>query len=575
MENQIKIDNAVAAIRVSSIKQGLQGDSPDDQKKQIERFAQIHNITIKKYFVFLESASKEVQPLQEAVDYCKNPKNDIQLVIIKSIDRFTRGGSFFYEELKMQLVKYKIKLVDLYGIIGNQQVNTLDHLGIEFDWSVYFPTKKAEILEAERAKDEIRDILTRMIGAEIRYVRMGYRVRPAPYGYMNEKVETPHGKRVILKPHPEEAQYIIKMFELRVRKTLTDREIVEEVNKLGYKSREHFIRDPRDKLEIIGKRGGNKLTLKAFWAYIVKPIYAGINDEKWTDPEPVKTKFPGLISVELFNAANRGKVVLSEKDGGITIYKNKPEAWRVVKRLKNPNYPYKRYVLCPECNSSLYGSASRGRSGRYFPVYHCDRHARFSVSVNDFNLTIENFVKSIKVTEEGIKKFKEVVLKQWGERMENGQKEIENIDQKIQKLEMEKTLLGNKIAMLVSEDAIRIIEDKLKEVVAQIKDLEETKTKQVDKNTNMDMVAEVVGYFLEHLEFLLLGSPNPLKRAAYFGLLFTQTPTYQELVSRTARLAPYIKLINTLSDKLVLNCEPHRSRTCNLFLKRELLCQLS
>src|SRR3989344_2926207 len=127
MENQIKIDNAVAAIRVSSIKQGLQGDSPDDQKKQIERFAQIHNIIIKKYFVFLESASKEVQPLQEAVDYCKNPKNNIQIVIIKSIDRFTRGGSFFYEELKNQLVKRGIKLVDLYGVIGNQQINTLDH----------------------------------------------------------------------------------------------------------------------------------------------------------------------------------------------------------------------------------------------------------------------------------------------------------------------------------------------------------------------------------------------------------------------------------------------------------------
>lgn len=37
-------------------------------------------------------------------------------------------------------------------------------------------SKKSEILEAERAKDEIRDILSRMIGAEIRYVRMGYRV---------------------------------------------------------------------------------------------------------------------------------------------------------------------------------------------------------------------------------------------------------------------------------------------------------------------------------------------------------------------------------------------------------------
>lgn len=65
MDNQFKIENAVAAIRVSSIKQGLQGDSPDAQKEQIELFAKAHNINIKKIFVFLESASKEVQPVQE------------------------------------------------------------------------------------------------------------------------------------------------------------------------------------------------------------------------------------------------------------------------------------------------------------------------------------------------------------------------------------------------------------------------------------------------------------------------------------------------------------------------------
>jgi len=35
MDNLPKQDNAVAAIRISSIKQGLQGDSPEAQKEQI------------------------------------------------------------------------------------------------------------------------------------------------------------------------------------------------------------------------------------------------------------------------------------------------------------------------------------------------------------------------------------------------------------------------------------------------------------------------------------------------------------------------------------------------------------
>ncbi len=186
--------NAVAAIRVSSIKQGLQGDSPDAQKEQIEQFARTHNINVKKFFIFMESASREEQPVQEAIDYCKNPNNDIQQFIIKSIDRFTRGGSYLYDHLKMQLTKYNVRLVDIYGIIGTHDINTLEHLGVSYDWSNYSPTKKSEILEAERAKDEMRDIMSRMIGAEIRYVRLGYRVRTAPFGYKNNKVETAHGR---------------------------------------------------------------------------------------------------------------------------------------------------------------------------------------------------------------------------------------------------------------------------------------------------------------------------------------------------------------------------------------------
>ena len=236
MENQLpKVDNAVAAIRVSTTKQGTDGDSPEAQKEQLERFAKVHNINIKKIFIFMESASKEEQPMQKAVDFCKSPKNDIQLFIIKSIDRFTRGGSYSYDHLRLQLEKYGVKLVDIYGVISSQKVNTLEHLGISFDWSIYSPSKKTEILEAERAKDELRDIMSRMIGAEIRYARMGYWVREAPMGYVVEKIETPNGKRCVLKPHPLESKWIIKMFELRCRGTFNDHQIVDEVNKLGFK----------------------------------------------------------------------------------------------------------------------------------------------------------------------------------------------------------------------------------------------------------------------------------------------------------------------------------------------------
>lgn len=556
------MDNAVAAIRISSLKQGLQGDSPEAQKEQIERFAQSHNINIKKFFIFMESASKEEQPVQEAIDYCKNPKNDIQLFIIKSIDRFTRGGSYLYDHLKMQLVKENVRLIDIYGIIGSQDVNTLEHLGVEYNWSVYSPTKKSEILEAERAKDEMRDIMTRMIGAEIRYVRLGFRVRQPPFGYVNEKIETTHGKRVILKPHPTESQWISKMFELRARGTMNDHEIVEEINNLGYKSRIQYWRNPQDRTKIIGEKGGKPLSIKQFWSTIQKPIYAGVNVEKWTNGQPVKGKFKGIVSIELFNKANKGKIILTENDGEIRIWKNKPADWQLTKTVKNPDFPYRRYVLCPHCQKPLFGSASRGRSGKHYPAYHCNKRGHyFRVSAEEMEKTIKDFVLNLKINKEYVEELKKFVIDLWNKRQEETKADVSQVDNKILELKASAKATVDKIKFLTSEVAIKYMEEDLIKIEGEIKQLELEKIQQNKKDIDMELVMENVGYFLEHLEELLIGGSDSLKRAAYFGIIFDQTPTYQDLTSGTAKLAPYFGLKKGVSPLLVSDGDPTRIRT--------------
>ena len=266
------MQNAVAVMRVSFDRQGMDGDSIEHQKDQIDLYSSTRNITIKKYFIFIDSASKEQQPVQEAIDYCKNPKNKIDLFIIKSIDRFTRGGSSLYDHMKTELSKHGVKLIDIYGVINHQSINTLEHLEVEYAWSVYSPSKKSELLEAERGKDELRDILSRMIGAEIRYVRMGYRVRQAPFGYQNVKIETPQGKRYILGPHPIESVWIKKIFALKEQGLLTDRAIIEHVNEMGFLTRRRYKRDQNNINKITGIMGRQPLDLKLFDQLIRKPI---------------------------------------------------------------------------------------------------------------------------------------------------------------------------------------------------------------------------------------------------------------------------------------------------------------
>lgn len=556
MNPNIQLNNAIAAIRISSLKQGLQGDSPQAQQEQIERFAAAHNINVKKYFVFMESASKEQQPVQEAIDYCKDPKNNIQLFVIKSIDRFTRGGSYFYDHLKIQLTKCGVKLVDIYGIIGSQDVNTLEHLGVKYNWSVYSPTKKSEILEAERAKDEIRDILSRMIGAEIRYVRMGYHIAIPPFGYMNEKAETAHGKRVILAANPKEAKWIIKMFDLRIRGSMTDQQIVDEVNNMGFKSRKKYKRNPKDKTQIIGAAGSKPLTLKQFWKYIESPIYAGVFSHKWTQGKPVKGQFKGLISYETFNKANRGKIVISEVNGQVRVDKRKPAEWQLKKTVKNPDYPYKRYVLCPECKKPFFGSASRGHLGGKFPAYHCNRgHKYLRIKKRDFEGTIQNFVKGLKISKEYRAALKKDAIEEWEKRMRENKNDSSVIDEKIEQLQLSVASLTETAKKMSVESVIKSIETDILKAEKEIAQLQSEKEKKESEYINMEVIMDNIDYFLEHIEDLLLGSPDPLKRAAYFGILFKTAPTYDELKFGTPELERCIALNEVFKRTQSLNVD--------------------
>jgi archaellum component FlaC len=528
---------AVAAIRVSTTKQGTDGDSPEAQKEQIERFANDRGITVKKFFVFLESASKEQQPMQEAVDYCTNAKNGIDLFIIKSIDRFTRGGSLSYDMLKSQLESNKVQLVDIYGIISSQQVNTLDHLGFEYKWSVFSPSKKSEILEAERSKDELRDIMSRMIGAEIRYTQNGYWMRQAPIGYVSEKVETKHGKRCILRPHPAEAEHIIRIFELRAEGLLTDKQIAEKVSSLGFRTRIRYKRDNEDRTRIVQQMGDAKLTEKNLKKIVSNPIYAGINVEKWTNYQAIKCVFDGLVPIDLFNRANRGKKYIAVDGGNYQILRQKPKPHQMDKSQHNPDYAFRKFILCPECSSPLLGSASRGKNGKRYPAYHCSNHGHyFRIPKDAMEEKIMLFVKQLKVEDAKINTLIEAVREEYERRLKNNGSDNGRIDAQITALRGEISVTLGKIKFLNSPSAITYIESDVEAMEQKIRHLEREKD-QIAKQKPLDIesILRKARYFLEHLDELLLKQANPTRKAQLFGALFNQLPTYNDLDSGTQK----------------------------------------
>jgi site-specific DNA recombinase len=535
MQDSIANKNAVAAIRVSTSKQGTDGDSPEAQKEQIERFAQTHGIVIKKFFVFLESASKEQQPMQEAIDYCKNPKNHIELFIIKSIDRFTRGGSLSYDLLKTQLDTHDVSLVDIYGVIRSEKVNTLDHLGFEYKWSVYSPSKKSEILEAERSKDELRDIMSRMIGAEIRYTQMGYWMRRAPYGFTSEKIDTQNGKRTILKPEPTESKFMIKMFEMRASGRYTDREITDKLNDLGFTTRIKYIRSKTDPSKIVKQTGGNPLNERHLWRLVRKPIYAGVNREKWTNNQPVKCMFDGLVSVELFNKANKGKRIIIEGNNNEVFIQDKAPAEHLTnKNKRNPDFPYKKFIMCPQCNKPLLGSAPRGKNGNYYPAYHCDKRGHyFRVPKQEFEDSVVEFIANFKIAPDRLEKLFKAIEIAWKRTNTEYKIGIQALDNQVEELRQQAIVSVEKIKVLSSDTAIKYMEEDIMKIEKQIETLSGKRAELASKKpVKIGKVLARVKYFAENLDKLLLKQIDPIKRGQFFGAIFDKAPTYEEIKSR-------------------------------------------
>ncbi len=562
MQPQVK-QNAVIAVRVSSDKQFQEGDSPEAQREQLEQLAQSLDARVSKVFVFTQSGAKLEQPMQQAIDYCRDPKNDVQYFLIKSIDRFTRGGADFYSSLKKQLDTIGVKLVDKYGVIGQQRVNTLDHLGIEYSWSNYSPSEKVEYLEAERAKDELRDILTRVVGAEVRYTRLGYWMRQAPFGLMSEKTETGNGKRAILKPHPVEAPLIKRMFELRAAGIMHDNDIIKELNNMGFRTRVHYVRDKHDRTKIINKRGGNKLDKDAMDLLLRNPIYAGVNAEKWTQGKPVRLKSDSLVSIDMFNAANRGKIVIIEHGDEIEIQKEVAPPHQLNKGLKNPEFPYRKFIGCSKCGSPMYGSSSKGYNGTYYPAYHCNKSGHyFRVPKAELEATVAEFVRSIMLSQEQSDVIIGTVMGEWEDRQQNVADDLSRYDQQIKELEIEAELTVKKLKVLESEIAIKYMENDLMNIEKQIRELKVAREQKVaDEPVNMSKVIARVKYFLENLDELLLKQIDPIKKAQFFAVFFDKIPRYSEIKSRTEnpwKITEVSKLFELADPKLPVMVAPPR-----------------
>ncbi len=84
--------------------------------------------------------------------------------------------------------------------------------------------------------------------------------------------------------------------------------------------------------------------------------------------------------------------------------------------------------------------------------------------------------------------------------------------------------------MLSAEIALKAVEGDIITAKNQIDELEQAKQEKNIELINMEIVLDNITYYMEHLDELLLGTPDPLRKAAFFSVLFENTPSYDELL---------------------------------------------
>lgn len=206
--------------------------------------------------------------------------------------------------------------------------------------------------------------------------------------------------------------------------------------------------------------------------------------------------------------------------------------------MNNPDFAYKKVVACPQCGSTLLGSASKGKMGKYYPAYHCSKSGHyFRVPKAMFEQTIEDFVKRVQIAPERLDELMAAIEAAWSAKQQQATNDNQKLQERRQELETQIKVVVDRMKIVTSETAIKYMEEDIMKIESELRQLNNQPLDNGIETINMPVVLQYARYLVEHLLDILLHLRNPLRKAAFFGVLFDTTPNYEDLVGGTQKIA--------------------------------------
>lgn len=375
---------ALAYIRISDRKQ-IDGESPETQRKVIQKYADENHVVITDWFYDEAKSGKNAErtELQNLLKLAVKNSKKIDLVLVYRLNRGSRDAMSYYSQVKGVLAGKGI------GIRSASEPMVDDTpIGRYLEGVIVLNGQLDNEIKGSTTTDNMRSL-----------AMQGYWQHGPLLGYEKHTILNDVGKpRPTLTPDataPLVKKLLERFGEGDINRMQLHKYAVEE---LKLKTKPYTKKDgTRVPPKLIGKNG--------VFQIVERPEYAGYVHDKFTNYELVEGKHEALISRELYW---HNQKLISRKSKVKETYSK-----------HNPTYPLKEVLLCTGCSLPLYGSAPlSGGKKNNSPRYHCYRPkcpktvTKRSLGIGEAHQAWIDMLRNVQPTEGFLRGYKEILVRQ-------------------------------------------------------------------------------------------------------------------------------------------------------------------
>lgn len=313
--------NTVIYCRVSS-KEQVEGTSLESQELACKEYAARNHLNVVRVFVERGESAKYADRTQllEMLAFCGKREHGIQQLLVWKVDRLARNvGDHF--NIKATLLKQGARVVSVTEPIDAKPEGKL-----------------LETILAGFAQFDNDIRAARTVQGMRRKIQEGIFPWKPPLGY---KGSAQSGSKKTEPDQPEQPAFGIlqQAWNEFATGAYTKAQMLCLMTSRGLRT-----------------RTGTPLTNQAIDHIFGNAFYAGIIHDPWSGEEHTGRHLP-MVSRDTFNAVQQ---IFARRNRSVPHQEIRPE------------FPLRTFVRCGNCESTLTGSFSRGRSNLY-PYYHCFR----------------------------------------------------------------------------------------------------------------------------------------------------------------------------------------------------------